>query len=139
MMAEFCEVMRQAKRMCESYGAECGPCVLHERYGLCPLCAQTDDHIPADWKLDKMLVVEHFVMDWAVAHPEPRYPSWNAVWNLLFPDAIENHPPCPRYFIGGKRIDGYCIGKCAECKKLPIPADIAEKLGIKPIGGAIDA
>ena len=31
-----------------------------------------------------------------------------------------------------------CLGNCDDCRKLPIGADIAEKLGIKPIGGESD-
>lgn len=110
-MAEFTKVIRQAKRMCEAYGDECSPCKLHENYGLCPLVAQTDNHIPADWVLDKMPEVERIVMDWAAANPEPRY------------------------FMDEERAAEYCTGRCRRCHTNPIPADIAEKLGVKPVGG----
>ena len=46
-------------------------------------------------------------MEWAEAHPEPEYPTWVEWFNSM----------------GG--VD------CGE----PIPADIAEKLGIKPKEG----
>ena len=50
---------------------------------------------------------ERRVMEWAEAHPEPEYPTWVEWFNSM----------------GG--VD------CGE----PIPADIAEKLGIKPKEG----
>ena len=132
-MAEFQEVMKQAKRMCDAYGIECSPCTLHEKYGLCPLCAQTDDCVPQDWVLDKMADIERIVMDWAEKHPEPRYPSWNEAWKQLFPDG--QRTPCPGCF-GRKYASEWCgHEECGECKNRPIPADIAAKLGVKPIGG----
>ena len=134
-MAEFVEVMRQARRMCKSYGDECGPCVLHEKYGLCPLCAQTDDHIPADWKLDNMADVERIVMDWAAAHPEPRYPTRKEWQDTNFPNNDALMRPCifeSEEYFNCKEGDG-----CEKCMNKPIPADIAEKLGIKPMGGGL--
>ena len=53
-MAEFTEVMKQAKRMCEAQGCSCGECGLHKKYNLCPLCAHQDDLIPADWELSNL-------------------------------------------------------------------------------------
>ena len=132
-MAEFVEVMRQAHRMCKSYGIECGPCVLHEKYGLCPLCAQTDDHIPADWKLDNMADVERIAMDWAAANPEPRYPTWEEWQKANFPDAVNGI--CPETFMSEAGSGCAEYSDCSECLRRPIPADIAEKLGIKPVGG----
>lgn len=132
-MAEFTEVMKQAKRMCKSYGVDCGPCKLHKKYGLCPLCAQSDDHVPMDWCLKSMPEIERIVMDWAAANPEPRYPSWIEAWKQLFPDG--QRTPCPGC-CGRKYAPEWCgREECGKCKNRPIPADIAEKLGIKPIGG----
>ena len=127
-MAEFTEVMRQAKRMCESYGIECGPCALRKKYGLCPLCARIDDRIPKNWKLDNMTEVERIVMDWAAAHPEPRYPSWEDVWNSLFPNASED--PCPEEWFGEECPKDM---ECDQCLARQISKDVAEKLGIRPI------
>lgn len=134
-MAEFSEVMKQAKRMCNAYGFECGPCELHKKYGLCPLCAQVDDHIPADWKLDKMEDVERIVMLWAAEHPEQRYPTWKEWQDATFPDA---DVLCPRMFVSKTRVVCNRTKMCGECAEDPIPADIAEKLGIKSIGGTED-
>lgn len=78
---------------------------------------------------------EKSVMQWAAAHPELRYPSWDDAWNQLFPDRTDKEMPCPRYFLSVQRMEEYCHGvKCMDCRKRPILADIAEKLGIKPIG-----
>lgn len=67
---------------------------------------------------------------WAKEHPEPVYPSWDEAWKNLFPGAVK--APCPRAFFGCEcMVD---IG-CAKCGSRPIPAEIAEKLGIKPKEG----
>lgn len=73
------------------------------------------------------------LMDWAAEHPEPRYPTWNQWWEDNFQDASEKFPPCKGYFmnVGDRRKE--CRIPCEKCKDTPIPADIAEKLGIKPI------
>lgn len=131
-MAEFSEVMRQAARMCRSFGASCDGCKLHWFDGetLCLLGGT-----PETWHDSKMQDAERIVMEWAAEHPEPRYPSWHEAWNKLFREACGG-VPCPKYFISEKRYDEMCIGNdCECCLESPIPADIAEKLGIKPIGG----
>lgn len=67
---------------------------------------------------------------WAKEHPEPVYPSWDEAWKNLFTGAVK--APCPRAFFGCEcMVD---IG-CAKCGSRPIPAEIAEKLGIKPKEG----
>lgn len=123
-MAEFVEVLRQAKRMCK---ANCEECPLSHTVGnICPIAVTGNDEIAE---------IEHIVMDWAKAHPEPRYPSWQDAWNKLFPEAVGG-VPCPKHFISEKQYDEMCIGnECECCLESPIPADTAEKLGIKPIGG----
>ena len=129
-MAEFQEVMKQAKRMCEAHD-ECNDCALKEMADAagiyCPI------HTMCNLDFVKF---ETAVMNWAAEHPEPRYPSWNEAWKQLFPDAREKINPCPGYFISGERLSELCDGgKCGKCRDSSIPADIAEKLGIKPIGG----
>ena len=86
---------------------------------------------PEGWKLNMLAEYERIVMDWVAKHPEPRYPSWSETWRRLFPDA--RYTPCPESEFGIKM---ECKGGCKECLDKPIPADIAEKLGIKPIGGS---
>ncbi len=118
-MAEFVEVLRQAKRMCK---ANCEECPLSHTVGnICPIAVTGNDEIAE---------IERIVMDWAASHPEPRYPTWEEWHKTNFPDA--DHNICPSYFMSNKPL-GTCAVSCKECTNTPIPADIAEKLGIKPI------
>lgn len=129
-MAEFQEVVRQIKRMCtkQNYCYECPMRVITCANGgnkpLSCIAAVCDDEVER---------LEKIVMDWAAAHPEPRYPSWNEAWKQLFPDGQKT--PCPGC-CGRKYAPEWCgHEECGKCKDRPIHADIAEKLGIKPIGG----
>lgn len=118
-MAEFQEVMRQGKRMCKRYG-ECESCPIFKANISCPVVCCESDRSIAD--------VERIIMDWAAAHPEPRYPTWEEWYKSNFPNV--GHPVCPNYFL--KNTCGL-YKSCDECRAQPIPADIAQKLGIKPI------
>ena len=79
---------------------------------------------------------ERIVMDWAAENPEPRYPTWKEWQDTNFPNNDALMRPCifesEEYFECKLEID------CEKCMNKPIPADIAEKLGIKPIGGKTD-
>lgn len=136
-MAEFQVVMKQAKRMCESYGDDCARCALYRRGEECLF-----DCPPNAWNVNAQSDVERIVMDWAEKHPEPRYPSWNEAWKQLFPDAEESFAPCLKRMLPAEQTHKYCAvytnPLCKECRSQPIPADIAERLGIKPIGGVND-
>lgn len=121
-MAEFTEVMRQAQRMCEAFrDGFCYKCPIGNIEGLeCGITPMTGMDCEE---------VERRVMQWAAEHPEPVYPSWEDGWKQLFPEAV--YVPCPdQYFGYDSRCERY--GGCNQCKASPIPADIAEKLGIKP-------
>ena len=68
--------------------------------------------------------------EWAAEHPEPIYPTWIEWQHSMFPDAYWKMNPCQF----GNRDRFNCERKsCKECMGQQIPADIAEKLGIKPI------
>lgn len=67
---------------------------------------------------------------WAAEHPAPRYPTWTEWQQKMFPDASEVMVPCSFASVDKFGCDGFL---CEECREQPIPADIAEKLGIKPI------
>ena len=113
-MAEFQEVMRQRKRMCDS-NKRCSECAL-DRIGI--RC----NYYP----VDKLEQIERIIMEWAAEHPEPRYPTWNEWYQECLPDAPFK---CRRAFMNIS-----CgIRYCDECLSEPIPADIAKKLGIQPI------
>lgn len=124
-MAEFVEVMKQALRLCGCHLTinkdYCEGCLLATEYGGCmfDLLEKVDPEI-----------IERRVVDWAAEHPEPVYPSWAEGWKQLFPDAA--HTPCPEIYFGFK-CDKDNEKYCFACKHYaPMPAKIAEKLGIKP-------
>ena len=125
-MAEFTEVMRQARRMCAAHGGMCSA-------NNCPLdseeadaCRLLPDHAGEDYG-----DVEHAIMDWAKEHPEPVYPTWEEGWRQIFPDAI--YAPCPDCFGVEYKVPECAHLNCAVCKSSPMSAEVAEKLGIKPI------
>ena len=122
-MAEFTEVMRQARRMCEAFrDGHCSDCPIGDAEAL--ECGIT---VTAEMDCEE---VERRVMQWAEEHPEPVYPSWRKWYDAAFPEAIYRHI-CPATF-GDEYTD---CGKdaCGLCVERTIPADIAAKLGIKPI------
>lgn len=121
-MAEFTEVMEQAKRMCKTFSdGHCSECPIGNADVLeCGITVTSE----MDCK-----DVERRVMQWATKHPEPVYPTWDEWQNSVFPDAEIDITPCT--FGSRDRFD--CAEKtCYQCIEEPIPADIAEKLGIKP-------
>ena len=135
-MAEFQKVVRQIKRMCDSHGASCHSCPLKRKSGPCTL-VHDDEFIPGDWEDIKAAEIEMVVMHWAANNPEPVYPTWREWQEANFPNTDSIIRPCvfesENYF--------NCVNKtgCELCENERIPADIAEKLGIKPIGGTENA
>lgn len=124
-MAQFSEVMRQAKRMCKIFSdGHCSECPIGNSDVLeCGITVTSE----MDCK-----EVERRVMQWAAEHPEPVYPTWREWQDSTFKDVHISIRPCE--FGSRNRFD--CDKKTYyECKWEPIPADIAEKLGIKPKEG----
>ena len=123
-MAEFIEVMRQAQRMCKAY-RDCSQCALYwaRTGGGCAFgYVSSDGRVSFD-------EVERKIDAWAKKHPEPVYPTWSEWQNSIFIDGIKRILPCE--FGSSNRFK--CKEKtCYQCINEPIPADIAEKLGIKP-------
>ena len=67
--------------------------------------------------------------------PNPVYPTWKEWRKKMFPDA--NSPVLPCNFMSNMeiaRITGRvcAFSSCKDCENEPIPAHIAERLGIKP-------
>lgn len=123
-MAEFVEVMRQARRMCNKCGENCFMCPLNNT-GDCILMLDNDNACDSDYAK-----IEDIIMQWAAEHPEPVYPSWTECWKQLFPDG--DGVPCPGRFDMKYYVKNCTEMSCAKCKNAPIPAEIAKKLGIKP-------
>ena len=118
-MSEFTDAMRQARRMCKT----------HEYCESCPLwdTAESFCRIDTECYSDDS-AIESIIMQWAAEHPEPVYPRGRGWQNSTFPDAHKFIKPCEF----GRRDRFNCTGKmCSECIEQQIPADIAEKLGIK--------
>ena len=118
-MAEFTETTRQWRRMCKVFSVED-----HECEG-CPLRHITENACGAIFEAEFADVVdwhelEERVMAWAAEHPEPVYPTWGD-------------------YITKCMIHDVYIGKLTDQQTVlgyamytPIPADIAQKLGIEP-------
>lgn len=127
-MSEFSEIMRQAKRMCTAHGGMCGA-------RNCPLDNGETCRLLPDYDGEDYNELERIIMDWAKEHPDPAYPSWEEGWKQLFPDADIRRTLCPEVF-GDKYKCDWCHDdndNCDECLERPMPAEVAEKLGIKPI------
>ena len=122
-MAEFVDVMRQAKRMCAAYGGMC-------KIRNCPMVNGEACRFAADQDDVDYNEVERIIMVWAAEHPAPRYPTWSEWQNSTFPNRHRDVSPCE--FDDARRFN-CALMKCDECMDEPIPADIAAKLGIKPI------
>lgn len=125
-MAEFQVVMKYAAKLCETYGGECRKCPANDiKHHTCMVWPEAIEH-----HYSTPEQAEQIIMDWAAKHPELRYPTWEEWQNANFPGSSAIIMPCA--FIAEKR--AYCDRKCSACISQPIPADIAAKLKIKPIG-----
>ena len=106
-MAEFQEAMAGFARMCKHMNRECytRDCPLVSK-GFCskPICFNTRKDIRE---------AEEIIAKWVAEHPEPEYPTWAQWFRQMEIAPLEQ--------------------KCFHSWLLdPIPADIAEKLGIEP-------
>lgn len=113
-MAEFQEVHRQFDRMCWYYRRKCE----------CPMgCPMDGMNISQCRKIafECPDSVENTVMSWAAEHPEPVYPKWGDWLAEMGLISWENN---------GEGIYSVMVPTFKMCTQ--IPADIAQKLGIKP-------
>lgn len=122
-MAEFFDVMKQARRMCGSNS--CDNCILPR--GSDEMCIWED--APSMFTDEVIAEIEAKTMKWAAEHPEVHYPTWREWQQDHFRDAESMVRPC--MYIS--YTDAHCrdYEGCGACANQPIPADIAEKLGIK--------
>ena len=125
-MAEFMYIMEQVRRICYEH-SDCEMCPLYKMHNSSG-CA-FDYYVSDGVSLDE---VERKIDAWAKKHPEPVYPTWSEWQNSIFIDGIKRILPCE--FGSSNRFK--CKEKtCYQCINEPIPADIADKLGIKPKEG----
>lgn len=106
-MAEFQKVMREWVRSRKA--------INENKLSCCPLEMFSDDHIAN---------IEKEVMAWAAEHPEPVYPTWAEWLNNI--GVIISDRPFPALNIP------VCVYQAGTKMVKPIPADIAQKLGIEP-------
>lgn len=120
-MAEFVDVMRIAKRICDEYANkhECNECPIGGVAG-CIFYGGEDCDETYFAQMDRI------VCDWAKEHPEPVYPSWIEGWNQLFP---RGEVQCPNDLFDAHIA---CNVGCTMCKTRPMLPRVAEKLGIRP-------
>ena len=113
-MAGFQEVMRQWRRFCKSNN-HCGECEFDGK-GIC-----------GDFHLTKVPFadIELRIMAWAAEHPEPVYPTW-IEW-LVDIGVIGEYAKLP--------LEASSTVVVSTTLAEPIPADIAQKLGIEPKEG----
>ena len=111
-MAEYAEVMKQFHRMCA--GGKCPKAIKCPMYPACNIsqCRRIAFEKPAEF--------ENRVMGWAAEHPEPKYPTW---YDYLFSIGV---------FYNEHTAGGDVTKIHWGNTMTPIPADIAEKLGIQP-------
>ena len=123
-MAEFIEVMKQARRLCDAQ-RNCNGCPLRSDKG--KYCGGID--ALQDWD---DATTEWIVMEWAEAHPEAVYPSWDEYQDEMFPNHTRGI--CPMMFGAECPNGGHASAlACANCRSMPMPAEIAEKLGVRPL------
>ena len=119
-MAEFTVVMRQWGRLCSQHCAEhhddCDGCILGGT--MADLCAAYAMDV-AEGAED----IERLVMEWAAKHPEPVYPTWGD-WFAERGDLVDGWQNATNAAWMANTAFGVFMN--------PIPADIAEKLGLQP-------
>lgn len=103
-MAEFKEVMKQYKRMCNTY-PQCDGCPFKTEleWGCCRLEVLTEE--------EELDIWETTVMEWARNHKEPVYPTIRELVNYIM-----------------NKIPGESVSY-----ETRIPADIAKEFNIMPI------
>ena len=72
----------------------------------------------------------------AVGSAKTRYPTWQEWYSTNFPNFADYITPCN--FMPMQEVEALMGKRCADlrccqCIKLPIPADIAKRLGVQPI------
>lgn len=124
-MSEFKEIMQQADRLCKSTD-NCVGCPLEVSDEVCYFDIISDAYIEKNYD-----DFETRVRNWVKEHPAPLYPTWGEWFHNTFPKGnIGCFSPCAFYDdCDSCKHDGGCNDLYFD---KPIPADIAEKLGIKP-------
>lgn len=132
-MAEFQEVMLQAKRLCTVHSS-CAVCPLKDRHkDGCRLCWNS----PACILDDEPANIEHIIMEWAKRNPPPRYPTYEEYAKEKFPainfSFLLTRCVCELFGSSARAVgcDGHIhVGiTCDKCWAREMPAKIAKELG----------
>lgn len=121
-MAEFKEVMNEAKRMCNSKEL-CKDCDFDKDERLCKLVAGFDE-------ASFLEEFESIAMKWAEEHPRKRYPTWKEwVKTITIRKGTITAIPC--HFIECE----ICNCSAHSCPRFDeeIPEDFAIKANIQPL------
>lgn len=112
-MSDFVQTMKDWRRMCKHYSDESVKNGQSSCVDMCPLGHNTACGIMEDALDSDIEVAAKEVAKWVAEHPEPVYPTWVQWFRQMEIAPLEQ--------------------KCFHSWLLePIPADIAEKLGIEP-------
>ena len=122
-MLDFVQTMKNWRRMCKHYSDESMKNGQLSCADMCPLgtntaCGVIEDALDSD--IEDMAKA---IAQWVEEHPEPVYPTW-AEWLTdvgAIPKVISWDEPL--------------VEAVYDALQKPIPADIAEKLGIEPKEG----
>ena len=122
MMAEFVQTMIDWRRMCKVYTTDDKSCC----YG-CPVADFREHGCGAIFEMEDSTDWERYegaIREWAAEHPEPVYPTW-AEWleSMHVVNPIVSPDANSQYLLKAWHYDS------------PIPADIAQKLGLQPKEG----
>ena len=124
-MEQFVEVMKQARRLCAAHGSICTD-------SNCPLDNGEACRLNIDLDGEDYNDLERIIMDWSAEHPEPVYPSWYEYQQQTFP-GLKSCWICPLAVGAPCQCKSVTNAQaCKKCRNSPIPAEIAEKLGIRP-------
>ncbi|MBP5710006.1 MAG: hypothetical protein J6W84_03410 [Bacteroidales bacterium] len=118
--------MRQFDRMCKAH-AGCVDCPLAIKGTVETKCSISSFVEEPDY-------IEREVMSWAAEHPEPVYPTWVEWLNSI---GLTKHDT-GQFCVHKPNLYSYEIKEVDilnEAAYKPIPADIAQKLGIEPKEG----
>lgn len=132
-MAEFREVMKQWRRMCDKHQCADKQCGAVTYDLICPITISHNgypcDSGFVDCSPESMAQVERIVMEWATENPEPVYPTW---FEWLERQGVAGMIKGEPYYDTKDR-EIYLNQPAFTPKAFDhIPAAIAEKLGIEP-------
>lgn len=119
-MDSFKDFAEMVVRICNHPDTDCIHCPLADDFG----CTH-------GYSLTDIIEKKKAIAKWLEEHRELVYPSWEEWQSKEFPDANTNILPC--WYLPEDPVMCNTFDGCSKCRSRPIPAEIAEKLGIKPI------